>query len=244
MAMIIDAAGMHYRELNQQIREAIKAGEDEFILNNINGQRYIGGGIEARASIMINGTPGNDLAAFMNGPTIVVNANAQDAIANTMNKGEIIIHGMVGDVVGYGMRGGRIFIKGDVGYRVGIHMKEYKEQVPVIIAGGCAGDFLGEYMAGGVLIMLGIDRSIPIAGDYLGTGMHGGVIYLRGSVENHQLGAEVSVLEPVEKDKKFIAGHVNEWCGHFGYKADEILSEPFIKLKPKSSRPYGNLYVY
>lgn len=246
MVMTIDAKGMYYRELNKEIRNAIEAGETEFVLDNVNGQRYIGDGIEAKVKITINGTPGNDLAMFMNGPSIEVHANGQDGIANTMNSGEIIIHGMVGDVIGYGMRGGKLMIKDDVGYRVGIHMKEYKKQVPVIVAGGCAGDFFGEYMAGGTMILLGMgacgDKSI--AGDYLGTGMHGGVIFLRGEVEEHQLGAEVAVLEPDEKDIKLVKKHVTEWCGHFGHDVDEVMSEPFIKLKAISSRPYGNLYAY
>ncbi|MCG7849336.1 MAG: hypothetical protein MIO93_09190 [ANME-2 cluster archaeon] len=80
-------------------------------------------------------------------------------------------------------------------------MKEYKTQVPVIVPGGCAGDFYGEYMAGGVMILLGLGagEDKPIAGDYLGTGMHDGVIFLRGEVEKHQLGAEVAVMELDEK---------------------------------------------
>lgn len=246
MAVTIDAAGMHYRDLNKQIRTAIEAGEREFVLNNINGQRYIGDAIEVKARITINGTPGNDLGTFMNGPTIEVHANGQDGIANTMNSGEIVIHGMVGDVIGYGMRGGKLMIEGDVGYRVGIHMKEYKKQIPVIVAGGCAGDFFGEYMAGGIMILLGIGRGEdkPITGDYLGTGMHGGVIYLRGEVEDHQLGKEVAVLEPDKNDMKLITQYVSAWCRHFDRNIDEIMSRAFIKLKATSSRPYGNMYAY
>ena len=246
MVMTIDAKGMYYRELNKMIRTAIEDGETEFVLDNINGQRYIGDGIKAKAKITINGTPGNDMAVFMNGPTIEVFANGQDGIANTMNSGEIIIHGMVGDVIGYGMRGGKLMIEGDVGYRVGIHMKEYKTKVPAIVAGGCAGDFYGEYMAGGVMILLGLGagEDKPITGDYLGTGMHGGVIFLRGEVEDYQLGAEVAVLELDEKDVKLVTKYVKEWCGHFGHDVDDIMSKPFIKLKAISSRPYGNLYAY
>ncbi len=172
MAMTIDCKGMYYRKLNKMIRNAVEEGETELILDNINGQRYIGNGINEKVKITINGVPGNDLAMFMNGPTLIVNANAQDTIANTMNAGEIIVHGSAGDVLGYGMRGGKLYIKGNVGYRTGIHMKEYKKQIPAIVAGGVAGDFCGEYMAGGILILLGLnkDDDTPIAGDYFGTG--------------------------------------------------------------------------
>jgi len=246
MVMKIDCKGMYYRKLNKMIRDAVEEGETEFILDNVNGQRYIGNGINKKVNITINGVPGNDLAMFMNGPALVINANAQDGVANTMNAGEIIIHGSAGDVLGYGMRGGKMYIKGNVGYRTGIHMKQYKKQIPVIIAGGTAGDFFGEYMAGGVLVLLGLDMdgNTPIAGDYLGTGMHGGVIYIRGEVEEYTLGKEVSVLDLDAKDEKLLKKHLSEYCEHFGLDLDELLSKPFIKLLPVSSRPYGNMYAY
>jgi glutamate synthase domain-containing protein 3 len=246
MVMRIDCKGMYYRKLNSMIRDAVKEGETEFILDNVNGQRYIGNGINEKVSITINGVPGNDLAMFMNGPDLVINANAQDGVANTMNAGEIIIHGSAGDVLGYGMRGGKMYIKGNVGYRTGIHMKQYKKQIPIIIAGGTAGDFFGEYMAGGILVLLGLDRdeNTPIAGDYLGTGMHGGVIYIRGEVEEYTLGKEVSVLDLDAKDEKLLKKHLSEYCKHFELDLDELLSKPFIKLLPVSSRPYGNMYAY
>jgi glutamate synthase domain-containing protein 3 len=76
-----------------------------------------------------------------------------------MDEGKIVIHGHAGDIAGYSMRGGSIFIRDDVGYRVGIHMKEYQDKVPAIVVGGTAQDFLGEYMAGGVLVVLGLTLS-------------------------------------------------------------------------------------
>ena len=53
----------------------------------------------------VNGTPGNDLASFMDGPHIVVHGNAQDGGGNTMNGGEVIVHGRAGDVTGHAMPG-------------------------------------------------------------------------------------------------------------------------------------------
>jgi glutamate synthase domain-containing protein 3 len=154
----IDSQGLHYRELNDMIRRLAEEGAREFQLDNVNGQRYLGTGLAyPDIKMVVNGVPGNDLASFMNGPEITINDNAQDTIGNTMNAGQVTVHGHAGDVLGYGMRGGRLFIKGSVGYRVGIHMKEYKKQVPVLIAGGTAGDFLGEYMAGGILALLGLE---------------------------------------------------------------------------------------
>jgi len=242
--MRIDAKGMHYRPLNRMIRDAVAQGEKEFELDNICGQRYIGAGLNENVKITINGTPGNDLGVFMNGPKIIVNANGQDGLANTMNAGEIIVHGNVGDIIGYGMRGGKLYIKGDVGYRVGIHMKEYKKQVPIIIAGGTAGDFFGGYMAGGIMILLGMNGKSPLVGDYVGTGMHGGVMYIRGKVDPFNLGKEVSCLELSGEDTKLISSYLKEYCEYFGFDFDEVMGAKFTKMVPLSLRPYGNMYVY
>jgi glutamate synthase domain-containing protein 3 len=116
----------------------------------------------------------------------------------------------------------------------------------VLVIGGTAQDFLGEYMAGGILILLGLNLS---EGEhhkarFIGTGMHGGVIYLRGSVDNYQLGKEVGVTELKEEDFDILQKFVGEFSTHFGYEANEILRHTFIKLFPRWLRPYGRLYAY
>ncbi|HID16830.1 TPA: hypothetical protein EYP26_00900 [Candidatus Bathyarchaeota archaeon] len=240
----IDAKGLHYRELNRRIKRAVAEGEKEILLKNVNGQRYIGGGVKGKVKIIIEGVPGNDLAAFMDGPTIIVKSNAQDCIGNTMNDGVIVVHGHAGDILGYGMRGGKIFIRDDVGYRVGIHMKAYKEKKPVLIVGGVGRDFLGEYMAGGAIIILGLSRRKPVVGHYIGTGMHGGTIYVRGPVEKHQHGRE-AVVEPLDgSDEKFLETHVSEFCRYFNFNLDEAMGGKFLKLIPSTYRPYGKIYAY
>ncbi len=243
--MKIDATGIYYRDLNRRIRELATGGVARFELDNVYGQRYIGTNLDRPVEIEIHGTPGNDLGAFMNGSRIAVHGNAQDGSGNTMNDGEIVVHGRAGDITGLSARGGKIFIRDDVGYRTGIHMKEYGEKKPIIVIGGTSQDFLAEYMAGGVLILLGLN--LPDGrhrGSFLGTGMHGGVIYLRGTVEEHRLGREVGVTSLEEADRAILERYVGEFAGHFGFRADDILSEPFIKLFPRWLRPYGRLYTY
>lgn len=133
----------------------------------------------------------------------------------------------------------------DVGYRVGIHMKSYKDRRPVIVAGGRARDFFGEYMAGGELILLGLGESEDaLVGSYVGTGMHGGLIFLRGAVEQHQLGKEVAVTTPDAADAVRLADVVGDFCRVMGLDVAEVMSVPFVKLFPYSSRPYGKLYAY
>jgi glutamate synthase domain-containing protein 3 len=242
----INAKGLYYRDLNKMVREAMAKGEKEIVLKNINGQYYIGDGLRGASTITVEGVPGNDMAAFMDGPTIIVKANGQDNIGNTMNSGKVVIHGNAGDVLGYGMRGGRLHVRGDVGYRVGIHMKGVKKQSPAIVVGGCAGDFFGEYMAGGALILLGLDKpeDRPIVGDYLGTGMHGGVIYIRGDVNKDLCGKEVGVIDLDNEDLKSLKEYIQEFCDDFSIDMSKVMSMGFKKLIPASLRPYGNLYAY
>lgn len=240
----IDATSLHYHTLNEIVKRKVAAGVKNIVLKNVNGQRYIATGISKPVKIEIFGTPGSDLAAFTSGPKVIVHGNAQDAVGNTMNEGEIIVHGNAGDVVGYAMRGGKIFIQGNVGYRVGIHMKSYKDKIPVIVIGGMAQDFLGEYMAGGILIMLALEAACKnLPAHYIGTGMHGGVMYLRGCVDSHQLGKEVSQVPFEKKDKEILEKYVKEFASHFNKNAAEILKGEFIKLIPVSKRPYGRLYA-
>ena len=212
----IDASGVYYKDLNTDLREAVDNGVGKIELHNVYGQRYIGTDLVKPVHIEIFGTPGNDLGAFMNGPKIVVHGNAQDGCGNTMNEGEIIVHGHAGDIIGLSARGGKIFIRDGVGYRGGIHMKEYRDKKPVLVIGGTAQDFLGEYMAGGILILLGLDlaEGEHHRAKYIGTGMHGGVIYLRGSVEEFQLGKEVGVADLEETDYNIVRTYVGEYIAH------------------------------
>jgi glutamate synthase domain-containing protein 3 len=243
----IDAAGVHYKQLNEAIRGALAAGATSVVLENVNGQRYIGTGISgAGRRIEIHGTAGNDLAMFMDGPTVELFGNAQDGVGNTMNSGTVIVHGDAGDVLGYGMRGGRLFVRGDVGYRVGIHMKAFESLRPIMVCGGKARDFFGEYMAGGLLVLLGMDSQIegPIVGGFVGTGMHGGEIYLRGQVEEWQCGKEVGIFTADEADIEGIRPVLEEYCAAQDMDIGEVLSVPFTKLIPVSHRPYGKLYAY
>jgi glutamate synthase domain-containing protein 3 len=272
--IIIDAAGLHYRELNEKVKHAVSGCNTgkcpQIIINNVLGQRYIGDGIKGEALITVNGIPGNDMAAFMDGPQIEVFGNVQDGIGNTMNSGRIIIHGDCGDILGYSMRGGEIYVKGNVGWRSGIHMKSYLEKFPVIIIGGKAGDFLGEYMAGGIIILLGLnmekgtpanaksrkpyyfERFYPksdgqAAGNYIGTGMHGGAIFLKGDIGEYKFGKEVSRLPLDENDREILKTYISNYCTYFDFDKSKITGQDlkdFIKLVPFSHRPYGKLYSY
>ena len=238
----IDASGMKYKDLNKLIDETIAVDAD-VALDNVCGQRYIGRVLPQGARLSIKGIPGNDMAAFLDGGEVEVFGNAQDGIGNTMNAGRIIVHGSCGDIAGYAMRGGEIYIEGSVGYRVGIHMKEFKDMKPVIVIGEKAGDYLGEYMAGGTIILLGlgIKNSDALTGRYCATGMHGGKLFCQ-KLPDYNLGKEASKSRLDQEDKVFLQKHLDAYAKYFNKDLSAVKIDSFVKYTAVNKNPYKNLY--
>ncbi len=230
--------GVHFKDLNDYIRNSLEKRID---LENCIGQRYIGAAISGK-EIYINGTPGNALGAYLNGGKITVYGNAQDATGDTMNDGEIIVHGSVGDALGYAMRGGEIYVKGDSGYRTGIHIKEYAEKKPVIVVGGVFGSFLGEYMAGGIIVILNLNNC-EIVGNFIGTGMHGGKIFIRSEKPLKNLPGQVSCNVASKEDLEEIKRYICKFSSVFSINCDIILNTNFYVLKQNEKNPYKKLYA-
>jgi glutamate synthase domain-containing protein 3 len=162
-----------------------------------------------------------------------------------MNAGRIVVLGDAGDILGYAMRGGSIFVRGSVGYRAGIHMKASGDRLPAIVIGGSACDYAGEYMAGGMLVVLGLGcEGRSPAGEFVGVGMHGGSIYVRGAVEPHQIGAEVQMSGVDEEDWRRLSNVLTEFRTHTGLNHSLGGRSEFVKLAPRTRRPYGSLYCH
>ena len=153
---MIEAGLRRYEQVNDEIKKELSK-KNKVTVKNVNGQRYIGCALDEGKTIEVYGTPGNDMACYLNGGRVVVYGSCQDAVGNTMGGGEIVVHGHSGDAMGYGMRDGQIYIKDNVACRGGIHMKEFRQMRPVLVIGENAGSFLGEYMAGGTIVLLGLN---------------------------------------------------------------------------------------
>lgn len=251
-ALSPDKKPLRYWVLNEKIHNAADSGHKHIVLKNVLGQRFIADCMEYNdLKIDIHGTPGNDLGVFMSGPTIEVFGSCEDQTGNTMNSGTIIVHGNAWDVTGLAARGGKIFVRGNGGYRIGIHMKEYKEQRPVLVYGGCVKEFFGEYMAGGILIALGLKvendgvEDVPskeVVRGSLGSGIHGGVIYVRGDVPEQYLGVSATLKPFTDEDLALLTPILEEFCRYFNFPIEKIWERKITKIAPSSSRPYGSYY--
>ena len=243
-AVRIDARDLHYTPLNQQVRKAICEGAKEIVIDNVLGQRFIADGIRGNdVTLTVNGVPGGDLAMFMSGPTVIVNGNADHAPGNTMNQGKVIIHGSAGDATAHSMRGGRVYVRDNIGYRGGIHMKQYMEKRPIVVVGGSARAFLGEYMAGGLLIVLGLKGQPPVAERGVGSGIHGGEIYVRGTVDEKYLGVGAKQEPATPGQMAIIKPIIEDFAKAFGIDAAPLVSASYSRIAAVSARPFASKYT-
>lgn len=234
----ISAEGLDHRTLNDRIRQ-----ETDCTVTDCMGQRFIASGMSDK-HIVLEGIPGNALGAYLTGAELIVKGNAQDAVGDTMNEGRIVVHGSIGDAAGYAMRGGCILVKGNAGYRAGIHMKEYKDKKPVIVIGGRTGSFLGEYQAGGIIVVLGLHKDEkPIVGNFPCTGMHGGKMFLRGDVSGITFPGNVTLSRASEEDLAQVMPFLQQYCEAFGTDLTDLLSVPFTLVVPDTANPYKQMYV-
>ncbi|WP_340820339.1 hypothetical protein [Methanolobus sp. WCC4] len=242
--LVIDVKGMHYTPLNRMIREAVASGVKEIVLNNVLGQRFIGNGVRGDSKIIINGVPGGDLGMFMSGPECEVFGNAEHAPGNTMDRGSLVIHGNAGDAVAHSMRGGKVFVEGNIGYRGGIHMKEYEDKRPILAVGGTTHAFLGEYMAGGLILVLGIGHEPAVEDRGIGSGIHGGEIVIRGEVSDELLGVGAKKVDFTEDDLKRLTPVIEEFCGRFDIDPTPFLNTNYSRIVPASARPFAGKYTW
>lgn len=237
--MHLDANTQPLSQLGQLLREA---GEEVTVVNCC-GQRYLADGLSG-GHVTLYGTPGNALGAYLDGGEVTVYGNVQDAVGDTMNAGRIVVHGMAGDALGYAMRGGSIFVRDSAGYRAGIHMKAYADRQPLIVIGGQAGSFLGEYQAGGDILVLGRGfEGSPVVHHFCGAGMHGGALYLRTDCPPEVCGQ--LLLEPAgPEDLKKIGRYTADYCALFGVAQESLEGMPFWAIRPNTANPYKQLYTF
>ncbi|MFW6181037.1 MAG: hypothetical protein ACOC8N_04750, partial [Spirochaetota bacterium] len=244
-AVRIEVGTVHFRDLNQLIRQHVAEGSRRFVLENVMGQRYIGAGLGPGVEIEIHGVPGQDLGVFNGGARLTVHGNAQDGVGNTMNDGTVVVHGSVGDIPGHMARGGTIYVRGSAGFRAGIMMKEYGDTRPVMVVGERIGDYAGEYMAGGIIVVLGYalgpGRS-PVS-RHVASGMFGGEMFVRGAVDRGQVGTGAVMERAGPGEVERIRPFLEEFAGLFTCDPSRLLETSFTLIRRAGGRPYGNLYV-
>ncbi len=182
----LDAADINYKELDKYI---INTGKKKVRIKGVSGHKYIGMKFSSENyHLKLYGNAGNCLMNLNANNNVDVYGNVSDDCCDSMSGGIIKIYGNAGDVLGQALTAGKIYIKGNTGNRTGIQMRAYGDENPVIVIGGGFDDYLGEYMSGGTILVLG-DKNCHY-GKYIASGMIGGKIYIHGKVDPESAGLQ------------------------------------------------------
>jgi NADPH-dependent glutamate synthase beta subunit-like oxidoreductase/glutamate synthase domain-containing protein 3/NAD-dependent dihydropyrimidine dehydrogenase PreA subunit len=175
------------RIIEEQIQAAVEQGHRNLRIEAY-GQHGIGGrlwraGNEA-VQIEIIGQPGQRVGSmgFAN-TSIEVHGPASDDVGWLNAGAEIVVHGNVGNGCANAMAQGKIYVAGNIGAR-GMTMTKQNPRFdpPELWVLGAAGDYFGEFMAGGIAVICGYEaqNSDNILGYRPFVGMVGGKVFFRG----------------------------------------------------------------
>jgi glutamate synthase domain-containing protein 3 len=183
---MIRAGNRPLREVNDEIRSAVAAGEHVGVTEPLS-RHNLGVALPAGGAVTFEGSVGYYCGGLNDGATITVTRNAGWGLGEAMARGHITVEGNAAMSVGASIRGGTIHVRGDAGPRCGVAMKG-----GVIVVEGSVG-YASAFMAhGGRVICLG--DAEDAAGDSLWTGE----IWVAGRIRG--LGVDSRVEEPPADD--------------------------------------------
>jgi glutamate synthase domain-containing protein 3 len=243
-ALVVDARGFPMEggdSLARYLVQAYQTGWRRFILFDVHGQRFIGGGFgpqTAGTRIDMYGSPGDYLGSGLDGMEITVHADAQDQVGQILKAGKLVIHGSVGQTFLYGAKGGEVYVLGNAAGRPLINAVGR----PRVVINGTALDYLAEsFMAGdpldggGFCILNGVafdhqgrivDLDTPYPGGNLFSLASGGAIYARDPyrrLDDEQLNGG-RYVEMSEADWDLIRPYLEENERLFNISIDRLLT--------------------
>ncbi len=180
------------RILEERIQDAVEKGSRNIEVHAY-GQHGIGGRLwKSRGKpvyIRVLGQSGQRLGAMgFENARIEAFGPASDDVGWLNTGAEIVVHGNAGNGVANAMAQGRVYVAGNIGAR-GMTMtkKNPRFPQPELWVLGSAGDYFGEFMAGGTAVVCGIEPQNPsnILGYRPLVGMVGGRVFFRGAREGY-----------------------------------------------------------
>ena len=175
------------RVMEELIQQAVEQGQ-RLIEVDAFGQHGIGGRLWKAGSEAVNvrivNQPGQRVGAMGSANTrIEVMGPASDDVGWLNGGAEILIRGHAGNGLANAMAQGKIYVAGNIGAR-GMTMTKHNPRFapPEVWVLGSVGDYFGEFMAGGIAVVCGIDPQTPdnVLGYHPLVGMVGGQVLFRG----------------------------------------------------------------
>jgi NADPH-dependent glutamate synthase beta subunit-like oxidoreductase/glutamate synthase domain-containing protein 3/NAD-dependent dihydropyrimidine dehydrogenase PreA subunit len=195
------------RVLEEIIHQQIRGGHRNLEIEAF-GQHGIGGrlwdaGTDA-VNIRIIGHSGQRTGSLGNANTCIeIMGPASDDLGWLNAGARIVVHGHASNGVMNGAAQGRVFVGGSIGAR-GMTMTKHNPRFdpPELWVLGTAGDYFGEFMAGGIAVVCGHDSrpGDQVLGYRPLVGMVGGKVFVRGNAQGFS-----------EKDAKQIPLSDDDW---------------------------------
>ena len=182
-----DGERVRSRILEERVQKAIADGHRRLQIEAF-GQHGIGGRLwragEEIVSIRITGHPGQRVGSMGFPNTVIEVLGPTSDDVGWLNAGaEIIVHGNAGNGTANAMAQGRVYVGGNIGAR-GMTMTKHNPRFspPELWVLGSAGDYFGEFMAGGIAVVCGHEAQTPanVLGYRPLVGMVGGKVFFRG----------------------------------------------------------------
>src|SRR6056297_2961578 len=182
-----DGVRLESRLLEERIQAAVEKGERRIEVA-AHGQHGIGGRLWKAGSeplrIRVTGHSGQRLGSMGFPNTYIETTGPASDDVGWLNAGaDIVVQGHAGNGVANAMAQGRVYVAGSIGAR-GMTMTKHNPRFdpPELWVMGSAGDYFGEFMAGGVAVICGIEAQNPanILGYRPLVGMVSGKVFFRG----------------------------------------------------------------
>ena len=222
------------RVLEERIQNAVKQGHRAIEVTAF-GQHGIGGRLwrssDERIKIRIQGHSGQRTGSLGYPNTeIELMGPASDDIGWLNAGAEIVVHGNASNGAMNGGAQGKVYIAGSIGAR-GMTMTKQNPRFepPEMWVLGSAGDYFGEFMAGGIAVICGHEKDLSqgVLGYRPMVGMVGGRVFFRGEASGFS-----------EKDARLIPISDVDWdwlCNNLQIFLDKInRSELFNQLSKRS----------
>lgn len=194
----VDCVGRSTREINQEIRRLIQAGEKEIVVLHPEARHNLGVAILEPVRLVFEGSVGYYCAGMADGPHVEVRGSAGWGLAECMMSGTVIVDGDAGNGAAASIRGGTVVVRGDAAARAGIAMKG-----GCLLVQGSAGYMTGFMMQRGTIVVCGD------AGEALADSMYEGRVFVGGRIA--ELGNDAVVEAPTEEERRFLASALAEF---------------------------------
>ncbi len=182
-----DGNRVESRLLEEKIQQAIEAGHRALKIKAF-GQHGIGGRLwkagDEPVHVRIEGNAGQRTGSLGYPNTFIEIMGPVSDDVGWLNAGaEIVVHGNAGNGLANAMAQGKVYVAGNTGSR-GMTMTKSNPRFapPEVWVLGSVGDYFGEFMAGGIAVICGVNGQDPdnVLGYRPLVGMVGGKVFFRG----------------------------------------------------------------